>query len=119
MGISFWHKKKEEPQAPKAVPENGVNAVKRSDTESDAPGGVRLRRIAVGAAVILSAIVIAGPFVVSERAVKAESPAKTEIPSPPAVSQADEYRGSHPVDGDIRNGNILHDAAVDNFQRNP
>ena len=28
MGISFWHKKKEEPQAPKAVPENGVNAVK-------------------------------------------------------------------------------------------
>ena len=45
MGISFWHKKKEEPQAPKAVPENGVNAVKRSDTESDAPGGVRLRRI--------------------------------------------------------------------------
>ena len=81
MGISFWHKKKEEPQAPKAVPENGVNAVKRSDTESDAPGGVRLRRIAVGAAVILSAIVIAGPFVVSERAVKAESPAKTEIPS--------------------------------------
>ena len=50
MGISFWHKKKEEPQAPKAVPENGVNAVKRSDTESDAPGGVRLRRIAVGAA---------------------------------------------------------------------
>ena len=73
MGISFWHKKKEEPQAPKAVPENGVNAVKRSDTESDAPGGVRLRRIAVGAAVILSAIVIAGPFVVSERAVKAES----------------------------------------------
>lgn len=83
MGISFWHKKKEEPQAPKAVPENGVNAVKRSDTESDAPGGVRLRRIAVGAAVILSAIVIAGPFVVSERAVKAESPAKTEIPSPP------------------------------------
>ena len=53
MGISFWHKKKEEPQAPKAVPENGVNAVKRSDTESDAPGGVRLRRIAVGAAVIL------------------------------------------------------------------
>ena len=88
MGISFWHKKKEEPQAPKAVPENGVNAVKRSDTESDAPGGVRLRRIAVGAAVILSAIVIAGPFVVSERAVKAESPAKTEIPSPPAVSQA-------------------------------
>ena len=88
MGISFWHKKKEEPQAPKAVPENGVNAVKRSDTESDAPGGVRLRRIAVGAAVILSAIVIAGPFVVSERAVKAESPAKTEISSPPAVSQA-------------------------------
>ena len=86
MGISFWHKKKEEPQAPKAVPENGVNAVKRSDTESDAPGGVRLRRIAVGAAVILSAIVIAGPFVVSERAVKAESPAKTEIPSPPAAS---------------------------------
>lgn len=80
MGFGFWKKKDEgsEDEKRRTKPAREVKSPQDSDFQ------VRLRRIAIGAAVLLSALVIAGPFFVSHRAVEAESPAKTEIPPAPS-----------------------------------
>ena len=80
MGFCFWKKKGEgsEDEKRRTKPAREVNSPQDSDFQ------VRLRRTAIGAAVLLSALVIAGPFFVSHRAVEAESPAKTEIPPAPS-----------------------------------
>ncbi|MCG5030393.1 SPOR domain-containing protein [Mesosutterella sp. OilRF-GAM-744-9] len=80
MGFGFWKKKGEgsEDEKRRTKPAREVKSPQDSDFQ------VRLRRIAIGAAVLLSALVIAGPFFVSHRAVEAESPAKTEIPPAPS-----------------------------------
>ncbi|MCI6529508.1 MAG: SPOR domain-containing protein [Mesosutterella sp.] len=80
MGFGFWKKKGEgsEDEKRRTKPAREVKSPQDSDFQ------VRLRRIAIGAAVLLSALVIAGPFFVSHRAVEAESPVKTEIPPAPS-----------------------------------
>lgn len=80
MGFGFWKNKGEgsEDEKRRTKPAREVKSPQDSDFQ------VRLRRIAIGAAVLLSALVIAGPFFVSHRAVEAESPAKTEIPPAPS-----------------------------------
>lgn len=82
MGFGFWKKKGEGPEDEKrrATPPREAKSPQESDFQ------VRLRRIAIGAAVLLSALVIAGPFFVSHRAIEAESPAKTEIPPAPSAA---------------------------------
>ena len=49
-------------------------------------GRARLRRIVLGAAVLLTAVVLAAPFFVSDRAIEAEHVAKVSIPPVPAAS---------------------------------
>ena len=48
-------------------------------------GRTRLRRVVLGAAVLLTAVVVAAPFFVSDRALEAENVAKTSIPPVPAA----------------------------------
>lgn len=101
MKFAFWKKKgggSEEgaprAQAPEMEPKEPVESVEGSAVSAkeqpEAPriGWSRLQRIAVGAAVLLSAFVIAAPFFVSDRAIEAETAAKTEIPPVPSVDQA-------------------------------
>ncbi len=90
--MGFWNKKKESaPEEEKPEPEEaGGEAPQRAPRTriEDIPGSVRVRRIVIGAAVLLTALVIAGPFVISERAVKAESEAaKASIPPVPESAQ--------------------------------
>lgn len=84
MGFAFWKKKGGEPQAE----EGQAQKPAREAEPAPAPSAsrVRLRRTAIGAAVLLSAFVIAAPFFVSERAIEAETGAKTEIPAVPEAS---------------------------------
>ena len=87
MGFAFWKKKGSEPRVEQAAEDRRARA---PEGGGERPGCAwsRLRRIAVGAAVLLSAFVIAAPFFVSERAIEAETAAKTEIPAEPAAAEA-------------------------------
>lgn len=98
MKFAFWKKKGGDPKeaelrakAPEGESKEPVEApVASAEERPEAPrvGWSRLQRIAVGAAVLLSAFVIAAPFFVSDRAIEAETAAKTEIPPAPSGDQA-------------------------------
>ena len=87
MGFAFWKKKGSEPRVEQAAEDRRARAPEGGGERLGCAWS-RLRRIAVGAAVLLSAFVIAAPFFVSERAIEAETAAKTEIPAEPAAAEA-------------------------------
>lgn len=86
MGFAFWKKKGGEPQAEEGQAQEPARAAEPAPAPAPSASRVRLRRTAIGAAVLLSAFVIAAPFFVSERAIEAETGAKTEIPAVPEAS---------------------------------
>lgn len=112
MKFAFWKKKdgghkEADPRAkvPEREPEEPVEALAPSPDakpEAERIGWSRLQRIAVGAAVLLSAFVIAAPFFVSDRAIEAETAAKTEIPpAPSADPTAGNAGGAQPGAADV------------------